>query len=134
MSLPQISYLSYRNFTKIWRRLHLYTLIPRRHSRFIVSQSNSLRIGKRFHKGVDEATPESATLEYAVERKILESPVLEVSYYADVVGKVPIEQHGGAAGLESFDIGNGDLPPEWGIDIVVRGGFFRYGPWADRQR
>jgi hypothetical protein len=60
--------------------------------------------------------------------------VLEVSYYADVVGKVPTEHDGGTAGLESFDVGNGDLPPEWGVDIVVHGGFFRYGPWADRQR
>lgn len=60
--------------------------------------------------------------------------MLEVSYYADVVGKVPLDHRSGTAGLESFDIGNGDLPPEWGVDIVVRGGFFRYGPWADRQR
>lgn len=60
--------------------------------------------------------------------------MLEVSYYADVVGKVPLEPQQGNSGLEFFDVGNGDLPPEWGIDIVVRGGFFRYGPWADRQR
>ena len=39
-----------------------------------------------------------------------------------------------AESLDPFDIGNGDLPPEWGIDLVVRGGFIRYGPWADRQR
>lgn len=78
--------------------------------------------------------PESGTLEYAVERKILETPLLEVSYYADVVGRVPVDHRSGTAGLESFDIGNGDLPPEWGVDVVVRGGFLRYGPWADRQR
>jgi hypothetical protein len=95
-----------------------------------------LRIGRRSHKSLDEETPigaESATFEYAIERKVLETPVLEMSYYADVVGKVPSEQSG-ITGLESFEIGNGDLPPEWGVDIVVRGGFFRYGPWADRQR
>ena len=33
-----------------------------------------------------------------------------------------------------YDIGNGDLPPEWGLDLVFRGGTITYGPWADRQR
>lgn len=135
--LPSLSYLSYRNFAKIWRRLRLYTLMPRRHSRFSGSHSNSPRFGRTPDTRIGEETPvgsESAALEYAIEPKILETPVLEVSYYADVVGKVPTERQGRTAGLESFDIGNGDLPPEWGIDIVVRGGFFRYGPWADRQR
>jgi hypothetical protein len=137
MALSPVSYLSYRGFAKLWRRLQLYTLTPRRHSRFTGSQSSTLRIGRRSHKSIDEDTPvgaESTATEYAIERKFLETPVLEVSYYADVVGKVPTEQQGRTAGFESFDIGNGDLPPEWGIDIVVRGGFFRYGPWADRQR
>jgi hypothetical protein len=70
-----------------------------------------------------------------VDRKLLEAPVMEVSYYADVVGDVPAQPTSvGAPVPERYDIGNGDLPPEWGIDIVVRGGFLRYGPWADRQR
>jgi hypothetical protein len=129
--------LSYRGFAKLWRRLQLYTLTPRRHSRFTGSQSSSVQIGRKSLRSLDEETPvgaEFATIEYAVERKLLETPVLEISYYADVVGKVPTEQQGRTTRLESFDIGNGDLPPQWGIDIVVRGGFFRYGPWADRQR
>ena len=134
MVLPRLSYLSYRRFTKLWRHLQLHNLIPRRHSRFTSSRSSALR---RSHNSLDEESPigiESATFEYAIERKVLETPMLEVSYYADVVGKVPPEQQSRRTGLESFEIGNGDLPPEWGIDIVVRGGFFRYGPWADRQR
>lgn len=74
-------------------------------------------------------------LEYAIERRIVEAPVLELSYYADVVGEVPVESDGQKGlGLESYDIGNGDLPPEWGIDLVIRNGKIRYGPWADRQR
>jgi hypothetical protein len=132
MALPRVSFLSYRGFAKLWRRLQLYTLTPRRHS-----QSSSVRIGRKSHKSLDEETPvgaEFATIEDAVERKFLETPVLEISYYADVVGKVPIEQQGRTTRLESLDIGNGDLPPQWGIDVVVHGGFFRYGPWADRQR
>ena len=37
---------------------------------------------------------------------------------------------------EEFDdeLGNGDLPPQWGIDFVVFSGTMTYGPWADRQR
>jgi hypothetical protein len=74
-------------------------------------------------------------MEYAVERKILDASVLELSYYTDVVGEVPDKSvHVNPANAESFDIGNGDLAPEWGVDLVVRGGFFRYGPWTDRQR
>lgn len=129
MASPPLSYLSYRSFAKLWRRLKLYSLIPRKRPRFT--------LGKRADKSKDEPIPVGAdfsTFEYAVERKILETPVLEVSYYADVVGKVSTERNNRSVGLESFDIGNGDLPPEWGVDIVVRGGFFRYGPWADRQR
>lgn len=74
-------------------------------------------------------------LEYAIERRIVEAPILELSYHADVVGEVPAELDGPKGmGLESYDIGNGDLPPEWGIDLVIRNGALRYGPWADRQR
>jgi hypothetical protein len=32
------------------------------------------------------------------------------------------------------ELGNVELPPEYGIDIVVHGGIVKYGPWADRQR
>jgi hypothetical protein len=87
---------------------------------------------------MDEDTPvgvDFSTLEYAVERKILEAPVVEVSYYADLNGEVPPK----AAQiknliLDAVDIGNGDFAPEWGVDLVIRSGFIRYGPWADRQR
>lgn len=33
-----------------------------------------------------------------------------------------------------MDVGNGDLAPEWGIDLVIHGGQVNYGPWTDRQR
>lgn len=61
--------------------------------------------------------------------------MLELSYYADVVGEVPpLSEQVEPIGVESIDIGNGGLSPQWGIDIIVRNGFIRYGPWADRQR
>jgi hypothetical protein len=87
---------------------------------------------------VDEDTPVGAdfsTFEYAVNRRVLEAPILDLSYYADVVGDVPPkEDQINSTDLGALDIGNGDLSPEWGIDMVVRGGLLRYGPWADRQR
>jgi len=86
-------------------------------------------------ESVDVETPvglASINVEYAVERKILEAPALELSYYADVVGLVPVDQQ--SAEPRGIDIGNGDDPPEWGVDLVIYGGFIRYGPWADRQR
>ena len=31
-------------------------------------------------------------------------------------------------------IGNGDVSPEWGLDVECTGGTIWYGPWTDRQR
>jgi hypothetical protein len=76
--------------------------------------------------------PDSAKQEYAIERKVLEAPVLDLSYYVDVAGVVPVEPR--SVDREEFDIGNGDTSPEWGLDLILYGGFLRYGPWADRQR
>ena len=76
--------------------------------------------------------PDSAKREYAIDRKLLEAPVLELSYYVDVAGVVPSEPR--AFDREEDDVGNGDTSPEWGLDLVVHGGFLKYGPWADRQR
>lgn len=67
---------------------------------------------------------------------LLTSPELEMTYYCDTAGRVPevAECVTGFRGLEVADVGNGDLSPEWGVDLVVRGGAITYGPWADRQR
>lgn len=59
-------------------------------------------------------------------------------YYADVAGFVPDlsldEKRRMPPIFEKPDIGNGDLAPEWGIDICLNGGTLTYGPWSDRQR
>ncbi|EGO25461.1 hypothetical protein SERLADRAFT_415036 [Serpula lacrymans var. lacrymans S7.9] len=133
-----LSYLSFRSFSKIWRHLKFYNLIFKSQRRSATRRAVSHVIpGLRSFKSLDEDMPadtDFATLEYAVEREILEAPTLEMSYYVDVVGDAPSgEAHTNCKG-RLFDIGNGDLPPEWGIDIVLRSGFIRYGPWADRQR
>ncbi|GAA5960722.1 hypothetical protein JCM21900_000512 [Sporobolomyces salmonicolor] len=75
-------------------------------------------------------------VEYAKVTTLLTSPEIEMTYYCDTAGLVPDEPRmvPGLAGLETHDVGNGDLSPEWGVDLVVRGGMITYGPWADRQR
>ncbi|RDX54978.1 hypothetical protein OH76DRAFT_1397305 [Lentinus brumalis] len=141
--LRRASYLSFYPFERIWEHMKLWNFLsaydhskPSHHS---VPHPQTWGRRKQ-HKSVDEETPLGAdfmTLEYAVERKILEASVMELLYYADVVGVVPppaAGQENQDESLDPFDIGNGDLPPEWGIDLVIKGGFIRYGPWADRQR
>jgi hypothetical protein len=86
-------------------------------------------------KHVEEETPIGAdfsTLEYAIERKVLETSLLELTYLVDVVGEVPpIEEQ---TQSELYEFGNGDVSPDWVLELVVHGGVLRYGPWADRQR
>lgn len=63
------------------------------------------------------------------------APVMEISYTADVAGIVPeAPEKTESKGLEFMEVGNGDLPPEWSIDVVTYGAVIHYGPWADRQR
>lgn len=73
--------------------------------------------------------------EYAVEHKILEAPTLELTYFVDVVGEVPPLPHADPFSRgDLVDVGNGDTAPEWGVNLLIKGGTLRYGPWADRQR
>lgn len=63
---------------------------------------------------------------------------IDLTYYADVAGFVPASNASSLRNpfnnIEKPDIGNGDLAPEWGVDIRLNGGTLTYGPWADRQR
>ncbi|KAL4251310.1 hypothetical protein ABKN59_005668 [Abortiporus biennis] len=145
----QFSYLSFPMFQKLWRQLKLYKFNPSsyhyHHHRATnlnpFSHSYNSRRSKVPEKAANDNLNGSTSgdedqQEYAKERKILETPVLELVYYADAVGTVPTPQQEYIEinPLDPLDIGNGDLPPEWGVEIVVNGGFIRYGPWADRQR
>ena len=145
--LRRFSYLSFYTFQRIWQHLKLWNFLNTYDRSFSRASRHSSSVPhpqtwgrRRQRKADDEETPvgaDFATLEYAIERKILEANVVELLYYADVVGVVPEldpRHQKQTESLDPFDIGNGDLPPEWGIDLVVRGGLIRYGPWADRQR
>ncbi|KAI9825062.1 MAG: hypothetical protein M1832_001381 [Thelocarpon impressellum] len=75
------------------------------------------------------------SVEYARFSTILHSPSVRVSLYWDEPGKVPATAESVPGGQQDAteDI-NGDLPPEWGLDLSVQGGTINYGPWADRRR
>ena len=132
------SYQPYRPFTKLWRQMKLYGLTldyfsTRRGQR--LAQHSIQSNGLAHLKKVEEDTPigiDFARFEYAIERKILEAPSLELTYYVDVVGEVPSATQ--LAENAISDNSNGETDPEWGFDIIINGGFIRYGPWADRQR
>ena len=70
--------------------------------------------------------------EYAKVTTILDSAELQLSFYYDEPGRVPLIQK--QLPSDETHIGNGDLSPEWGLDIEITSGTISYGPWADRQR
>ncbi len=141
--LDSIPHLSFISFGKLLRRLKLWNLTtPRPRSQtFVIHNAVPNPASwnrRRARKAMTDETPlgvDTSASEYAKETKILEAPVLELLYYSDSVGHVPNHPESSTriAG-DPLDIGNGDLPPEWGVDLAIRGGFLRYGPWADRQR
>ncbi|KAG2345485.1 hypothetical protein BDR05DRAFT_880204 [Suillus weaverae] len=140
LELVPLGYLPFRAFSRVWKGLKLYSSGHGSsiHDCRAADESPGHMPSRKSAKSIDEETPVGAdftALEYAIERRVIEAPVLELSYYTDIVGDVPVVQDGPRGmGLESYDIGNGDLPPEWGVDLVIRNGTIRYGPWADRQR
>jgi hypothetical protein len=83
---------------------------------------------------VEDETPIGADfsiLEYAIERKVLETPLLELAYFLDIVGDVPPVEEQLYPMLNEF--GNGDVSPDWILELIVFGGTTRFGPWAQRQ-
>lgn len=130
--LHWLSQLVHSAFVKLWGRHTLATALkgPEKPTH---KTKGSLRIPNPLKRhGHHETLVDEPVVEYAIERKWLEAPSLEVAYYVDNVGAVPLPTDGIHAILaEHADDG---LDPEWGIDIVVHRGNIKYGPWADRQR
>ncbi|THH30793.1 hypothetical protein EUX98_g3395 [Antrodiella citrinella] len=135
-TLRQSSYLAFTVFQKLWRKLRLWDILSPP-SRFRLFNTHDGSWGRRkSRKVMEEETPvgvDFSNLEYAKASKIMETPLLEMSYYADIPGVVPLRSETPTT-ADPLDIGNGDSPPEWGVDIAIIGGTVRYGPWADRQR
>ena len=74
-------------------------------------------------------------IEYGEYPTIVDSPSVFMSFYWDVPGLVPVKIDSSPNPLSGSEVDiNGDEPPDWGIELKVRGGTINYGPWADRQR
>jgi len=75
------------------------------------------------------------SVEYAKISTILDCPSLAMSFFWDIPGFVT-ERLANDTVLppEYRDDINGAAPPDWGIDLRVRGGDIHYGPWTDRER
>ncbi|KAK9236575.1 hypothetical protein V1525DRAFT_433561 [Lipomyces kononenkoae] len=83
---------------------------------------------------VDQAADSEQFEEYAKCTSVLDADEARLIFYYDVVGRVPMEVSTPVEKLEGPDIGNGGQPPQWGINLYLRGATIQYGPWADRQR
>jgi hypothetical protein len=139
LSFHYFHFLAYSVFSKLYRSARLREGLRAAAQSFKREPSEmsakSFRLWSKRAQSIDNETPvgpDSAKREYAIQRRVLEAPTLELSYYADAVGLVPVRQRPVDNG--GFDVGNGDVSPEWGFDLVVHDGVLRYGPWADRQR
>jgi len=116
LSFHYFHHLTYSVFSKLYRSARLRDGLRAAASVLkkptIAVSTKTFRSRSRRAKSVDIETPvgpDSAKREYAVERRLLETRVLELSYYVDVVGVVPAEQH--PVNSEDVDIGNGDTSP-----------------------
>lgn len=139
--MRSMAQFSYAAFVKLWRKLKLSSVLPAPTPAVPTGYSGALhtatmRMRRAFkRRRLAEEEVDYTKMEYAIERKLLEAPLVELSYYIDTVGKVPLlPGQGTFQAANSLDVGNMDLDPEWGIDITIHGGILRYGPWADRQR
>ncbi|CAE6438798.1 unnamed protein product [Rhizoctonia solani] len=132
------SFFSFNVFHKFTRRRSLPLSTPAAYGSSSGAQYQRKWGGlARYHHTNNDSSEKAGILhepEYAKVTFLLETPALNIIYYADVAGKVP--HHARAMPTELVDIGNGDEAPEWGIELELHGGpsTITYGPWTDRQR
>ncbi|KAI8360778.1 hypothetical protein BD560DRAFT_491673 [Blakeslea trispora] len=99
------------------------------HMQHLMREANS----QSNQKSADDTTYHE---EYARVNSVLECNEMALTYYADYPGPTPsldsIDDN--CIGIIGVDVGNGGLPPEWGLRIYLWDAVVQYGPWADRQR
>jgi hypothetical protein len=76
-----------------------------------------------------------SSIEYATVSTIIDTQKASISFYWDVVGTVPeiTTQVDINNGKDTMNI-NGNVSPDWGLNMSLKGTVINYGPWADRQR
>ncbi|KAL8834697.1 MAG: hypothetical protein Q9170_003641 [Blastenia crenularia] len=73
------------------------------------------------------------SIEYGEHPTIVDSPKINMSLYWDVPGLVLESAPDTNRAGDEDDI-NGDVPPDWAVELRIHGGLVCYGPWADRLR
>ncbi|KAI9029541.1 hypothetical protein CLU79DRAFT_810102 [Phycomyces nitens] len=86
-----------------------------------------------------EAPPNSGGTTYHEEygrvSNMIECSKMAITYYSDSPGLVPSTLSNlSSISTNDMDVGNGGLPPEWGVRVSVWNAMIHYGPWTDRQR
>ncbi|KAI9715947.1 MAG: hypothetical protein M1828_000535 [Chrysothrix sp. TS-e1954] len=101
----------------------------------VPGQSGWLGLTRYLEDTQHDEHDEWGAVEYAKTTTLADVDSLNFKFYWDIPGKVPEGSTLGKALLPQAqeDI-NGTTPPEYGMDLHVRGGHVNYGPWADRHR
>ncbi|KAI4130952.1 MAG: hypothetical protein LQ338_001463 [Usnochroma carphineum] len=73
------------------------------------------------------------SIEYGEQPTVVDSPSISMTLHWDVPGIVREPMSNEDAFGDADDI-NGDIPPDWAVELQVKGGLLSYGPWADRLR
>lgn len=133
---------AFQEFVRRWTVFAEYIYTPKPRSvRLLEQQASEWHGLDRYRQAVDNLHGKTSSFtgtdkQYAKVSTIYDNgKSIDLTYYADVAGYVP-EHNAGPVGasVDKPDIGNGDLSPEWGVDIRLNGGQLTYGPWTDRQR
>lgn len=72
-------------------------------------------------------------VEYAKSSVLADIRSVVLKFYWDIPGLVP-QATTKKMQSEANDELNGSAPPDYGLELAVRGGQINYGPWADRHR
>ena len=128
---------SYRNNSSVRDLTNITgTSRPSDYNPGISGQSRWLGLTRYLNEDDDLAEQERwKAIEYGRFPIVLDSPKLAVSIYWDVPGLVLIADGNLRQRYPNLSENiNNEVPPDWGVDVRIYGGYIRYGPWADRQR
>ncbi|KAF7732780.1 hypothetical protein EC973_000053 [Apophysomyces ossiformis] len=96
---------------------------------------NDLLRSKRDRSVPDDTENTTYHEEYGRVNNVFECSEMAITFYADSPGPVrsSTETSSASAGV-GIDVGNGGLPPEWGVRLSLWNAMVHYGPWTDRHR
>ncbi|AOA60859.1 Protein required for fermentation at low temperature [Komagataella phaffii CBS 7435] len=101
---------------------------------YFVRQWNGLSRYAAFDDELGDTMFSSLNEEYARYSNIVSADSLDVVYFFDIPGRVPVEPDMSTGDSITPNIGNNGPPPLSGLSISSSNALIHYGPWADRQR